>query len=182
MMGTGPPPGFDPDDVTPPPLAERLWPVTSLALDVSGQCNLACRYCAENATQPRRFPMSTKTLEAAWAFLFPNGQLRNGASIRLGSGEPLLNFPLLLRLASLMEEASQSGGGKAAFCFPNHERHTHRRRDQRLARGFGLARQNQLGWSRVRARLLAGEAGWAGYFRRRILCGGVACRPDARAT
>lgn len=117
MMGIGPPPGFDPDDVTPPPLAERLWPVTSLALDVSGQCNLACRYCAENATQPRRFPMSTKTLEAAWAFLFPNGQLRNGASIRLGSGEPLLNFPLLLRLSSLIEEASQSEGGKRPSVF-----------------------------------------------------------------
>ncbi len=110
MLENRPPPGFEPDDVAPPPLGEGPWPISALALDVAGECNLACRYCAEAATQPRRRPMSPEILEAAWGFLFPGGQPRKGFSIRLGSGEPLLAFPLLRRLAKLVAE----GDGSAA--------------------------------------------------------------------
>lgn len=103
-----PPPGFDPACVAPLPLGEGPWRVSSLALDVAGSCNLACRYCAEAATQPRRRPMSQETLEAAWRFLFPDGQPRKGSSIRLGSGEPLLALPLLRRLGQLVDQGSES--------------------------------------------------------------------------
>lgn len=97
-----PPPGFDPAEVAPPPLGEGPWRIHSLALDVAGRCNLACRYCAEAATQPRRPPMTLETLEAAWRLLFPDGRPHPGTSLRLGSGEPLLNLPLLHRLAELI--------------------------------------------------------------------------------
>lgn len=98
-----PPPGFVPGELAPPPLGAGPWPVTAVALDVSGACNLACRYCAEAATQPRRAPMSEATLAAAWRLLFPDGRPRPGCSLRLGSGEPLLAFPLLRRLQALIE-------------------------------------------------------------------------------
>jgi uncharacterized protein len=108
MPEKGPPPGFDPAYVAPPPLGEGPWHVSSLALDVAGSCNLACRYCAEAATQPRRQPMSQETLEAAWRFLFPDGQPRKGFSIRLGSGEPLLALSLLRQLARLVDQGNES--------------------------------------------------------------------------
>jgi uncharacterized protein len=108
MPDKNPLPGFDPADVYPPPLGEGPWRISSLALDVAGNCNLACRYCAEAATQPPRRPMSQETLEAAWHFLFPDGQPREGFSIRLGSGEPLLALPLLRRLARLVDQGDES--------------------------------------------------------------------------
>jgi uncharacterized protein len=111
MSSTTPPPGFDPADFEPPPLAEHAWPLRAVALDVAGFCNIACRYCAESATQPRRARMSDETLEAAWRLLFPDGKPLPGSSIRLGSGEPLLAFPLLQKLGSLIE---RSGGDAAA--------------------------------------------------------------------
>ena len=97
-----PPRGFDPQDVTPPPLPSGPWRVSALALDVAGSCNLACRYCAEAATQPRRDPMSAETLKSAWAFLFPEGKPRGNTSLRLGSGEPLLALPLLSQVQELV--------------------------------------------------------------------------------
>jgi uncharacterized protein len=110
MRTIAPPPGFDPRDFAPPPLPDRTLPLAAVALDVVGTCNIACRYCAEAATQPRRRPMSAETLEAAWRLLFPDGRLRPGRSIHLGSGEPLLNLPLLRQLDDLIARH----GGSAA--------------------------------------------------------------------
>lgn len=101
-----PPKGFDPLDVMPPPLEDRLRGVSSLALDVSGSCNLACRYCAENASLPRRKPMTAESLRAAWRFLFPDGKPRPNVSLRFGSGEPLLNLSLLTKLHDILREAA----------------------------------------------------------------------------
>jgi uncharacterized protein len=98
------------DHLIPPSIGHAPWRVSAVALDVSGRCNMACRYCAEAAMQPRRCAMSTKVLEAAWRLLFPDGKPRPGSSIRLGSGEPLLAFPLINRLARLIERS----GGSAA--------------------------------------------------------------------
>lgn len=110
MTHTRPPRGFDAKDLVPPPLPAGPFPVSALALDVAGACNLSCRYCAEAATQPRRRPMPAATLEAAWRLLFPDGRPRQGQSIRLGSGEPLRAFPLLRKLAEMIDQA----GGSAA--------------------------------------------------------------------
>lgn len=85
-----PPRSFDPKAVVPAPLRERPPRVQSLALDISGTCNLSCRYCAEAASQPRRRPMEMSTLKAALDFAFPRGAIPRNASLRFGSGEPLL--------------------------------------------------------------------------------------------
>lgn len=117
MLEQGLPPGFDPDDLAPPPLGEGPWHISALALDVAGKCNLACRYSAEAATQPRRRPMSPETLEAAWRFLFPGRRAKKSFSIRLGSGEPLLAFPLLRRLAKLVKKGNGSAAEKRPGVF-----------------------------------------------------------------
>jgi uncharacterized protein len=81
----------------------------SLALDVAGSCNLACRYCAESATQPERCPMSPATLEQAWRLLLPKIEAGARTSIHFGSGEPLLALPLLRRLGELIDDAAAAG-------------------------------------------------------------------------
>lgn len=105
MTDLRPPAGFDPAELEPPPLPSGPWRLSSVALDVSGTCNLACRYCAEGATQPsHRRRMPETVLDDAWRLLFPDGRPRAGTSIRLGSGEPLLNLPLLRRLDAKIRE------------------------------------------------------------------------------
>lgn len=104
-----PPPGFDPKDLEPPILEdEALRAVKSLAIDISGSCNVSCRYCQEMATQPRREPMTIDMLEKIWRFLFPQSELKTkNFSIHIGSGEPLLNFPLLKRLKELVDKTTE---------------------------------------------------------------------------
>lgn len=131
-----PPRGFDPDDVTPALLKAGPWRVNALAFDVSGRCNLACRYCAEAATQPRRHPMTIEVLEAAWSFLFPDGKPRRGTSIRLGSGEPLLALPLLQQLSRLIETRSESKDRPAVFLTTNGTLITNKVRDWLATTGW----------------------------------------------
>ncbi len=117
MIGNKPSSGFDPESLTPPLLKNGHRHIKSLALDLAGHCNLACRYCAETATQPGRRPMSHKTLEAAWSFLFPEGVSGKGFSIRLGSGEPLLAFPLMRRIEELIKARDHYGAGDSPSVF-----------------------------------------------------------------
>jgi uncharacterized protein len=133
-----PPPGGDRDGPVPPPLGAGPWPLTAVALDVSGACNLACRYCAEAATQPRRAPMSEATLLAAWRLLFPDGRPLPGHSLRLGSGEPLLAFPLLQRLQEIIEAhgGCPAEGRPAVFLTTNGTLAGARVRDWLVASGW----------------------------------------------
>jgi len=108
--------------------------LTAIALDVAGSCNLACRYCAEAATQPSRRPMSAETLRSALGLLFPEGQSRAGCSIRLGSGEPLLALPLLRQLAELVDQQGESK--PAVFLTTNGTLATKEVRDWLVASGW----------------------------------------------
>jgi uncharacterized protein len=98
------PPGYEPEYISPPPAFEGQRKTISLALDLAGYCNMACRYCAESATQPSSRPqMTPETMDTAWKFLMPDGPPKStsGMSIRLGTGEPLLGFPLMKQLQEL---------------------------------------------------------------------------------
>ncbi len=104
------PDGFDPEDIAPPAMRERNWPINSLALDLSGRCNIACRYCAESATQPKhRRRMSEAVLEAALEQLACESDFDQFKSIRLGSGEPLLAKPLARHLDRRLKELAKEG-------------------------------------------------------------------------
>lgn len=118
MNRRNPPPGFNPAFITAPLLQDKPWDIRSLVIDVSGSCNMACRYCVEAITMPKRLPMSPETFDAAWRFLFPNGikavteetDLRKKAfSIHMGCGEPLLNFPLLEKIRERVDQARLEG-------------------------------------------------------------------------
>jgi uncharacterized protein len=94
-IDTNKPKGFNREDVEPPYLKKGKWLIQSLALDISGTCNFSCKYCAEGATQPKRFPMNMETVKAALNFIFPQEKMNCNTTLRFGSGEPLLAFPLL---------------------------------------------------------------------------------------
>jgi uncharacterized protein len=106
------PVGFVPLDVMPPPLYQGKWPLKALAFDLSGGCNLACRYCAEAASQPKRNPMSEKVLEAALDMLFPGGRMGEHISLRFGSGEPLLEFSSMKMIDKRIEKMRGSNGSQ----------------------------------------------------------------------
>ena len=99
------PEDFNQNDIEPSPLKNGPWNINSLALDISGGCNLACKYCAEIATQPKRTPMKEAEFEAAWDLLFPDGIIRKETSIRFGSGEPFLAMPMLRIIGAKVEKA-----------------------------------------------------------------------------
>lgn len=66
------------------------FPVRSVALDISGTCNLRCRYCAESSTLPSRHAMSEACLRQSLDFVFSQVPENHAVSVHLGSGEPLL--------------------------------------------------------------------------------------------
>jgi uncharacterized protein len=88
---------FDPEIVKPPPFIERDFPVTSLALDVSGTCNMSCIYCAESSTMPKRIVIPDTILEGALDSFFSWSSSKT-LSIHVGSGEPLLNPSAVKRI------------------------------------------------------------------------------------
>lgn len=105
---SAPPDGYDAADVTAPDLPDEALSLLSIAIDVSGRCNMACRYCAEAASQPERKPMTVEVLEAAVRLLDVNAPPGARPSVRIGSGEPLLALPLLRRLHALLAESAAS--------------------------------------------------------------------------
>lgn len=106
-----PPPGFDPEAITPPPHIEHPFKrAEGVAIDFTGSCNMACRYCHEEIALPKRPVMSEETLEAVWKYFFPNGPGKN-SSLHLGVGEPFLNFPLMKKIHRLIRETESKGEG-----------------------------------------------------------------------
>src|SRR5512140_1837849 len=108
------PEDFDPASFAPPPLPEGTWKIRSIALDLSGRCNLACRYCAESATLPKRPPMPVATLAQAWES-FRQVRPASASSVHLGSGQPLLARPLLRRLDEMVKADLKDDGAIPVF-------------------------------------------------------------------
>jgi uncharacterized protein len=103
MSAMLPPSGFNPNDLSPPSIQNGKWKISSVAPDISGNCNLSCRYCAEKSTLPQRNKMEIETFDYLWNFFILCRKQKGNFSFRFGSGEPLLNFPLLEHLAKLIK-------------------------------------------------------------------------------
>ncbi|MDJ0763544.1 MAG: radical SAM protein [Myxococcota bacterium] len=108
VPSSAPPAGFVAEDVASRPTRVPQMALTSLALDVSGGCNLRCRYCAEQASQPQRRPMEDGLISEAIRLLGNNCPEGSRGSVRLGSGEPLLALPQLRRLEAEIEACKAS--------------------------------------------------------------------------
>jgi uncharacterized protein len=104
--------GFDLGDVAPPRPREKDFLVLSLAPDLSGTCNPACRCSAEATSQPCRGRMSAGIFERMWNFLAESAPPGLPRSIHFGSGEPLLGMERLKQLHVLMSKAQEVSGVK----------------------------------------------------------------------
>ncbi len=89
---------FNPEAVQPNAESLGAPSINSMALDVSGSCNLRCAYCAESATLPVREKMPGRLIDLALCRLFSWSPPGIAVSIHLGSGEPLLQIESVLEI------------------------------------------------------------------------------------
>jgi uncharacterized protein len=85
----------------PPQEAVENFPLQSLVLNLTNQCNLSCQYCyeygADKVATPEGKPkfMDEEVARAAVDHLFASAQGRRAVHITFFGGETLMNFPLL---------------------------------------------------------------------------------------
>lgn len=100
---------FYPFSVSPPLLPEDSFPtITSMALDISGKCNLRCVYCAESITLPSRPVTPRYILHNAVDTVFKWSLPGSGVSLHLGSGEALLYPNTVLEIGRRAKKLAQS--------------------------------------------------------------------------
>ena len=85
---------------TPPPLPE-VFPIQTLVMNLTNQCNLSCQYCyefgADKVATPEGKPkfMDLETAKTSVDFLLAESGDRRSIHITFFGGETLMNFPLL---------------------------------------------------------------------------------------
>jgi uncharacterized protein len=88
----------------PPQNAPAVFPLQTLVLNLTNQCNLSCRYCYEfgedRVATPEGKPkfMDFETARASVDFLFDQSSGRRSTHITFFGGETLMNFPLLQKV------------------------------------------------------------------------------------
>lgn len=100
---------FNSETVNPAPLDEQKYPaISSLAIDVTGYCNLQCIYCAESSTMPIRKGITQETLDKALQALFNWSKPKTAVSIHLGSGEPLLKPDIVIEIGKKARQIAKA--------------------------------------------------------------------------
>ncbi len=99
------------------------FPLTTLVLNVTNQCNLSCTYCYEYgedklvdtqaSTQPRF--MSEETARASVDFMLRESGTNRVAHLTFFGGETLLNFPVLKSTLSYARERAAALGKVVDF-------------------------------------------------------------------
>jgi uncharacterized protein len=85
------------------PLPE-IFPLQTIVLNVTNQCNLSCSYCYEFGEDKIATPdgkpkfMEWETAKTSVDYLFAEAQGRKSVHITFFGGETLMNFPLLKRV------------------------------------------------------------------------------------
>ena len=90
--------GFQPEPVQEAP---AVFPMQTLVMNLTNQCNLSCQYCyefgADKVATPNGKPkfMDLETAKASVDFLMDQSAGRRTVHITFFGGETLMNFPLL---------------------------------------------------------------------------------------
>jgi uncharacterized protein len=92
------------------------FPLQSLVMNLTNQCNLSCTYCYEFGEDKVATPdgkpkfMDIETAKASVEFLLEQSKGRKSVHITFFGGETLMNFPLLKEVVTYAtERASQQG-------------------------------------------------------------------------
>jgi uncharacterized protein len=100
----------------PPASLPDAFPIQTLVMNLTNQCNLSCQYCyefgADKLATPEGKPkfMDLETAKAAVDFLLAESGDRRSIHITFFGGETLMNFPLLKQVVAFAKErAAQQG-------------------------------------------------------------------------
>ena len=97
------------------------FPLQSLVMNLTNQCNLSCAYCyefgADKVATPEGKPkfMDFETAKAAVEFLFSQAGGRQALHITFFGGETLMNFPLLKQVVTYAGERAAAEGRRVDF-------------------------------------------------------------------
>jgi uncharacterized protein len=100
----------------PPQNAPVDFPLQTLVLNLTNQCNLSCQYCYEfgedKVATPEGKPkfMDFETARASVDFLFAQSAGRRTTHITFFGGETLMNFPLLRRVVEYADQRAAEQG------------------------------------------------------------------------
>jgi uncharacterized protein len=104
----------------PQPLPER-FPIQTLVMNLTNQCNLSCQYCyefgADKVATPEGKPkfMDAETAKAAVDFLLAESADRRSIHITFFGGETLMNFPLLKEVVAYANRKAGEQGRQIDF-------------------------------------------------------------------
>ncbi len=112
-----------PDKPQPKILPLKPFPLTTMVLNVTNQCNLACTYCYEygedkivdtkNGKQPKF--MSEQTARESVDFMLRESGDNQFAHLTFFGGETLMNFPVLKRTIAYARERAAACGKQVDF-------------------------------------------------------------------
>ncbi len=104
----------------PQPLPE-VFPIQTLVMNLTNQCNLSCQYCyefgADKLATPEGKPkfMDLPTAKASVDFLLSESGDRRSIHITFFGGETLMNFPLLKEVVTYANEKAKEQGRNIDF-------------------------------------------------------------------
>ena len=110
-------------DLRPEPLqdAPDNFPLQSLVLNLTNQCNLSCQYCyefgADKVATPEGKPkfMNFDTAKTSVDFLLGQSSGRSGVHVTFFGGETLMNFPLLQQVVTYAKQRADEQGRSIDF-------------------------------------------------------------------
>lgn len=97
------------------------FPLQSLVMNLTNQCNLACTYCYEFGEDKVATPegkkkfMEIETAKASVDFLLSQSASRKSVHITFFGGETLMNFPLLKEVVAYAKEQTTAQGRSIDF-------------------------------------------------------------------
>src|SRR6202043_4083180 len=109
---------FMPD--LPQPLPE-VFPIQTLVMNLTNQCNLSCQYCyefgADKVATPEGKPkfMDLETAKTSVNLLLAESVGRRTVHITFFGGETLMNFPLLKSVVAYANEQAAAQGRSIDF-------------------------------------------------------------------
>ena len=112
-----PPEGFQPEYSELP----EHFPLQSMVMNLTNQCNLSCKYCYEYGEDKVATPdgkpkfMPWDTARESVDYFFKDSGARDGIHITFFGGETLMNFPLLQKVVSYASEKAAAEGKNIDF-------------------------------------------------------------------
>ena len=97
------------------------FPIQTLVMNLTNQCNLSCQYCyefgADKLATPEGKPkfMDLETAKASVDFLLAQSTGRRSVHITFFGGETLMNFPLLKQVVAYAVERAKEQGRNIDF-------------------------------------------------------------------